>query len=63
MDAGWMCLLQPPLLVTTPVNPDITDVTVSQTINCNGNNTVALAITIDAKVLPFVILLSILHAA
>jgi hypothetical protein len=27
------------IAVATPVNPDITDVTVSQTINCNGDNT------------------------
>ena len=33
--------------VTTPVNPDITNVTQTQNINCNGDATAAISITID----------------
>ncbi|WP_456315732.1 hypothetical protein, partial [Pseudomonas shirazensis] len=36
-----------PIIITTPVNPDITNVVQTALINCNGDATAAIAITID----------------
>ncbi|MGO4773895.1 hypothetical protein ACEN2I_19815, partial [Flavobacterium sp. W22_SRS_FK3] len=44
------------IAVSTPVNPDITGVNQTQSINCSGENTAAIAITIDNTkgIAPFV---------
>ena len=36
-----------PIIITAPVNPDITNVVQTALINCNGDATAAIAITID----------------
>ncbi|HRA71218.1 MAG TPA: T9SS type B sorting domain-containing protein [Flavobacterium sp.] len=44
---GCIALTSTPIVTTLPVNPDITGVTQTQFINCNGEATAAISIAVD----------------
>ena len=44
---GCSAVTSTPIVTTLPVNPDITGVTPTQFINCNGDATAAISITVD----------------
>lgn len=45
---GCTALTTTPIVTTVPVNPDITGVTQTQSINCNGEATASISIAFDA---------------